>query len=150
MENFNKKLGLMAIVVLLLVTVLSGCKSVSKIDTSIDEPAIKYVTNLASSQWDEVLQQSTGDQLAIYTQLLPVLKNVQQTSEIKKVEVTERAISSDKNTAFLTIHLVRTLTLPEYGSSLDDRQLLLSMKKIDGHWKVFKMDIVSDLKTRLN
>lgn len=147
-----KRLSGILLIMVLSISLLSGCgvAGKGKVDTSADAPAINYVTSIANSKWDEVIKNSTGDQLAIYTQLVPALKNVKQTNDLKRVEIVDRAISNDKKLAFVTVHFVRNVNLPDYGSVLDDKQVLLSMKKIDSQWKVFKMDVVSDLKSTLN
>jgi len=147
MKNFKRFMFLCIIVT---AVILSGCSSKVSSDTSIDKAAISYVTNIANNKWDEVLKTSTGDQLAVYTQLVPILKNTKQTSELKVADVVDKAISDNGKLAFVTVHYVRTVNLPDYGSVMDDKQVLLSMKKLDGEWKVFRMDVVTDLKTTLD
>lgn len=150
----KKKALLLTVVFLVLAVVVTGCsRSVTgqnQAKDGIDQAAISYVTDIANSKWDEVLKKSTGDQLAIYMQLVPLLKNVKQTSELKLAEVIDKAVSDNGKLAFVTVHYVRTVNLPDYGSVMDDKQVLLSMRQIDGEWKVFRMDVVNDLKTSLN
>lgn len=151
MPKYKKILILSALMVL--VMVIAGCSWSffgGSETTDIDEAAIAYVTDIANNKWDAVLKRSTGDQLAIYTQLVPILEKSKQTSELKIAEVVDKAVSDNKNLAFVTVHYVRTVNLPNYGSVMDDKQVLLSMKKIDGEWKVFRMDVVTDLKTMLD
>lgn len=149
---------------ILLTTFASGCSMIDKVlkkdaitdigktgnvaELGAEEAAVEYVKNIANGEWDKVLQGSTGDQLAIYMQLVPVLENAEQTSELRTVDVVDKKVN--KNLAFITVHFVKTVNLPDYGSVIDDKQVLLSMKKIDNQWKVFNMNIVNDLKTKIS
>lgn len=128
---------------ILVLAALTGCKGKGDGDASGPKAAaVAYATAIANHQWDDVIKKSTGDQLSAYLQLVPTFKLVDQQSQLKKVEVIDEDVLKN-NTAFVTVRMVRNLTIPDYGSTLDDRQLLLSMKKLDGEWKVFRMDVVS-------
>lgn len=138
-------------VILVIALIFTGCSFFSrkpKEDPAIEQTAIEYVTNISKGSWDNVLAKSTGDQLAIYMQLVPILQEAKQTSDLKIIEVVDKEVFN--KLAFVTVHFVRTVNLPDYGSVMDDKQVLLYMKKIDGEWKVFRLDVVNDLKTKLD
>lgn len=140
-----KKIASILIILTLLFS-LVGCSE--KTDTSgAAEAAEAFIKNFNELKWDIVLKSTTGDQLAVFQQLIPVLKTSDQKPTLKKVEVIDVTASAKTNIAFVTVHYIRTLDIPEYGSVMDDRQVLLSMKKIDGEWKIFKIDTISELQS---
>lgn len=150
-KRFQKALMLLAAISMFM-GLLSGCSfpgSGGKGAAELEQAAVSYATNIANSEWDDVIKASSGDQLAVYMQLVPVLEAMKQTTEVRRVEVVDTSIGSNKNLAFVTVHVVKTVSIPDYGSVLDDKQVLLSMKQLDGQWKVFKMDVVNDIKTAL-
>lgn len=134
--KYKKTISLLLII--LLSMSLMGCRK----GNEYVEQAKNYVSNVANGKWEQVLEMSTGDQLAIYMQMVPTLRNIKQTSSLKRLDVVESF--SRKNTAFVTIHYVRSVEIPGYGSMMDDKQVMVSMRKVDGQWKVFKLDIVLD------
>lgn len=138
-----KKLG--ALFLALTMIFLGGCgeKEGGELQSALEQAAISYGTAIAKQNWDEVLKGSTGDQLSTYLLLVPTFELVEQESELKKIEVMD-SVLLENGTGFVTIRLVRSMTLPDYGSVTDDRQILLSMKRIDHSWKVFRMDVVSE------
>lgn len=138
------KKALYILLILSVIIAFSGCV----IDTTgAAETALDFIKAFNEQNWDQTIKYCTGDQLAIFQQILPILKESKQQTTLKKAEALD--VTSSKNTAiaFVTIHYIRTIDSPEYGSVLDERNILLSMKKIDGVWKVFNINTISDVQT---
>lgn len=143
-----KKLLSLVMVLCLASLVFVGCGK--KEASEIENFAIQYVSDVTLGNWEEVMSASTGDQLAIYTQLAPMLENLKQDSNIQKVEVIDQSINKKHTLAFITVYRLANINIDGYGSVLDEKQVLLSLKNIDGVWKVFRYDIVSDINKKID
>lgn len=143
MKAKNARLTVILVLVLA-IGAMSGC---GKNDSAIKDAATRYMTAWSNQNWEEVLKLSTGDQLAINIQLIPSIKNAKQTFDVKRLEVTDVTTSRDGKIAFASVHLIRAINLPDYGSVMDERTVLLSMVKLNNEWLVFRLDNVYEPKS---
>lgn len=110
-----------------------------------EETALQYVTDLLNHNWEGVIQRSTGDQLSNLVELLPTLETIKASGNIRKIEVINKDVSEKQSLAFVTVLAVRDVVLEGYGSTIDEQQILVSMKKLDGQYFVYRLDSVSGI-----
>ena len=144
----NNKLKVI-LVVLLIGVFLSGCQWIPFVGgdraedgTQLESFAVDYMTNVTEHRWDQVIQDSTGDQLSVFLQLMPVLERNRGDNSIRRIEIVDETVH-DK-LAYVTVHRVVEMNVDGYGSALDDKQVLLSIRQVDGEWKVFRMDTLHE------
>lgn len=126
--------------------VFTGCGLFNRNEDVASQPgaiAKQYVTDILNHDWEAVISRSTGDQLSNLIELLPTLKTTGVSGNIRKVEVISEDVSEKGSLAFITVLSVRDVALAGYGSTISEQQTLLSMKKIDGQYFVYRLDGVS-------
>ena len=84
MRKSQKLFLLLAIVIMF--SALTGCSGNKK---EVEEFIEQYVEDVVNGKWDQVLQKSTGDQLSIYTQLVPSFEQIGVNGKINLLKVKE-------------------------------------------------------------
>lgn len=146
----NVRIIFIIVLVVILTITVAGCNK-AEYDTykALDETseagevAIQYVKDIIEGEWDKVLENSTGEQLTIYEQLIPVLEKAKQENELKAIEIVDKTLDEENDLIYIDIHFIRTAKFSN-GSITEEGSASLSMKKVDGRWKVFEMDVVTD------
>jgi len=139
MRKSQKLFLLLAIVIMF--SALTGCSGNKK---EVEEFIEQYVEDVVNGKWDQVLQKSTGDQLSIYTQLVPSFEQIGVNGKINLLKVKELEMNKKGTRAEAIVHLVKTTDILDYGTVIDEKTLLYKLKKIDGEWKVYQFNIIID------
>lgn len=133
-----KKLGVFIVLALTLPLVLIACSK--EIPRDIEDFAKTYTENLMKGEWNQVANQSTGEQLSVFLLLKDQLEQTSFTADVRLVEVLD--VSGDEAKATALVHVVRDMDVEGYGRLTDNRQLLLSLYNMNNEWKVYRVDVV--------
>lgn len=132
-----KKAILLGFVIILMLSV-AGCSNDEK--QIVEDAALSYTQNAMAGNWQEVMKGSTGEQLGILLLLSDQLKETKFKADIRLSEVIESNL--DGKEASVIVHVVRDVTVADYGTIADDRQILLHLYNLNGEWKVYRMDVI--------
>ncbi|MBL4952139.1 hypothetical protein JK635_07930 [Neobacillus sp. YIM B02564] len=133
------KLSVIVVFTLAISLVLSACDT--KEDPNLKPFAKEYTENLMKGNWSRVAKDSTGEQLSVFLLLSDQLSQTEFTSDVRLVKVLKTTMIDD-TTATALVHVVRDMEVEKYGRITDDRQILLSLQKVDKDWKVYRTDVV--------
>jgi|GEM_PF-3851317 hypothetical protein len=134
----KKRFAVIAMLALLAAAVLSGCSSGEK--EAVKAAARAYAENSMSGNWEEVMKASTGEQLSVLNMLVETLDAASFKSVVRLVEVLDTRV--DGNYAEATVHIVRDVKVEDYGTMTDDRQVRYHFYKVNGEWKVYRVEVV--------
>ncbi|MFE8700974.1 hypothetical protein ACFYKX_10130 [Cytobacillus sp. FJAT-54145] len=132
-----KKPFLVLLSALFVVGLLSGC---SEDKSGVEKTALRYTEAIMTGDWETAAGESAGEQLGVMLLLSEQLAQTKFTADLRLNEVIETEVDGKK--AHAIVHVVRDMSIQEFGSVTDDRQLMLDLYEVDGKWKVYRVDVL--------
>ena len=131
----------LATIVLLLLT---GCGDDKVLESQLKDTSIKYITAWAAKDFETVMTLATGEALTALQQLAPALKGADYSNKIEGMSAKLDHINKSKDNAAVELTYTQEQTVPGYGTSVRKIDVMCNLKKINGEWKVYAVNLISE------